>query len=66
MLLRAEMEVSAVLAVAGASNAINIDLHSGFKIMKTKIFCCCCSFHLPDYNEQQLSAPFTAMPPSPS
>lgn len=37
MLLRAEMEVSAVLAVAGASNAINIDLHSGFKIMKTKM-----------------------------
>lgn len=66
MLLRAEMEVSAVLAVAGASSAINIDLHSGFKITKTKICCCCCSFHLPDDDEQQLPAPFTAMPPSPS
>lgn len=62
MLLRAEMEVSGVLAVASASNAIHIDPHNGFKIMKTKIFFFC-SFHLPDYNEQQLSVPFTVMPP---
>lgn len=31
-LLRAEMEVLGVLAVAGASSAIKIDLHTDFKI----------------------------------